>query len=84
MPAHLDADRTQYADLVSGAARPVQQLSGTERHSLRIVFGFDAIPAAFLTNVLAEKLIRAGMQNAHVQRIPLHFDTRPIHPGGNP
>jgi hypothetical protein len=64
---------TQYADLVSGAARSVQQLSGTGRHSLRVVFGFDAIPVAFLTNVL----IRAGTQDAHMQRIPLHFDESP-------
>src|SRR3974390_1109783 len=64
---------TQRADLHSGTARSMQQLSGTERHFLWVVFALDAIPAAFLANVLAEKLIRTGMQNMHVQCIPLHF-----------
>src|SRR5258708_15492340 len=72
---------TQYADLISGVACSPQQLRGAQRHFLWVVVGFDAIPAAFLADVLAEKLIRAGIENAHVQRIPLHFDESPDPPG---
>jgi hypothetical protein len=48
---------TQHADLGSRAARSMQQLSGTEWHFLCVVFVLDAIPAAFLANVLTKKLI---------------------------
>ena len=61
----IDGHR-QYADLFPSVARSMQQLRGTERHFLWVVFALDAIPAAFLANVLAEKLTRAGMQDAYV------------------
>jgi hypothetical protein len=61
-------------------ARSAQQLSGTEWHFLWVVFALDAVPTAFLADMLTEKLIRVGMQDAHVQRIPLHFDASPDPP----
>ena len=65
----------EYTDLFPSVARSAQQLRGTERHFLWVVLAFDAIPAAFLPDMLAEKLIRAEMQDTHLQIIPLHFDT---------
>src|SRR5580700_2005159 len=52
---------------------PTQELRGAERHFLWVVFFLDAISAALLTQVLAKKLVGVRVQDAHVQRIPLHL-----------
>jgi hypothetical protein len=44
---------------------------------LWVVFFLDAIPAALLTQMFAKKLIGVGMEDAHVQRVPLHFHGTP-------
>ncbi len=50
----IDGHR-QYANLPSGVARTAQQLRGAQGHFLWVVLALDAIPAAFLANVFAEK-----------------------------
>src|SRR5438105_15351358 len=50
-----------------------QQLRRVERHFLGVIFFLDAISAALLTQVLAKKLVGVGMQDTHVQLIPLHL-----------
>src|SRR6516225_12395244 len=65
----------QLAELSDGSSRmfgATQQLRGAERHFLRVVFFLDAISATFLAEMLTKKLARVGMQDAHVQLIPLH------------
>src|SRR5438445_3953468 len=65
----------ELADLGSGVFGAPQELRRAQRHFLGVVFLLDAISTAFLAQVLAKKLVCTGMQDAHVQRIPLHFDT---------
>src|SRR5271155_783674 len=60
----------------SASSRP-QELRRAERHFLRVVFFLDAISAALLAQVLAKKLAGAGMQDTHVQLIPLHLHRPP-------
>src|SRR5262249_62047832 len=52
---------------------PPQQLCCTQRHFLWVVFFLDAISAALLAEMLAQKLVGAGMQDAHMQRVLLHL-----------
>jgi len=74
----------EHADLRACTTCSSQQLSDAQRHSLGIVFGLDAIPAAFLAEMLAEELIPNGIEDAHAQRIPLHFDKSPDLSGWQP
>ena len=67
----------ELADLGSGVFGAPQQLRRAQRHFLGVVFFLDAISAAFLAQVLAKKLVGVGMQDAHVQRIPLHLHGPP-------
>lgn len=53
------------------------ELRGAQRHFLGVVLFLDAISAALLTYMLAEKLISGRMQDAHVQRVPIHLHGRP-------
>src|ERR1700751_5797583 len=64
----------QLAELASLGAcmcSPPQELRCAQRHFLGVICFFDAVSAAFLTEMFA-KLISARMQDAHVQRVPLH------------
>src|SRR5262245_34212735 len=62
------------ANMRSGASGARQQLNGCERRLLRIVFRTDAVPAALLADMLAQQLVRFGMEDANVKRIPLDVD----------
>src|SRR2546425_4172230 len=62
------------ADVRSSASRPRQQLRCGEWRFLRIVLRADAMPAALLPDMLAEKLMRFRIENANVKRIRLNID----------
>jgi hypothetical protein len=42
-----------------------------------VVFFLDAVSTAFLTQMFAKKLVGVRMQDAHVQRVPLHLHGTP-------
>src|SRR5436189_2090295 len=63
----------ELAGLGAGMSSSPQQLRRAQRHFLGVIFFLDAIAAAFLTQVLAKKLVGVGMQDTHVQLIPLHL-----------
>src|SRR5437016_9427636 len=65
---------TECADMSSGAGSARQQLRRRERRLLGVVLRLDAMPAAFLADMLAQKLMDSGIENADVKQIPLHFD----------
>src|SRR5215510_12370290 len=44
-----------------------------QRHFLGEIFFLDAIATALLAQMFAKKLVGAGMQDAHVQCVPLHL-----------
>src|SRR2546425_572034 len=67
----------ELADTGSGMFGAPQQLRRAQRHLLGVVFFLDAISATSLAQVLAKKLAGAGMQDAHVQLIPLHLHGPP-------
>src|SRR5262252_8326382 len=70
----------QLAELASLGAcmcSPPQQLRRAQGHFLWVIFFLDAIAAALLAQMLAEKLVGVGMQDAHVQRVPLHLHGTP-------
>src|SRR5215469_3374513 len=69
----------ELADLSSGVFGASQQLRRAQRHFLWVVFFLDAISAAFLTHMLAKKLVGAVLEFPHVPFIPLHF-----HPSSGP
>jgi len=54
-----------------------QELRRAQRHFLGVVFFLDAISASSLAQVLAKKLAGAGMQDTHVQLVPLHLHRSP-------
>src|SRR5215472_17486132 len=54
-----------------------QELRRAQGHFLWVIFFLDAIAAALLAQMLAEKLVGVGMQDAHVQRVPLHLHGTP-------
>src|SRR2546422_2230131 len=62
------------ADVRSGAGGTRQQLSRRERRLLGIVFRVNAMPAALLPDVLAQKLMCFRIENADVKRIPLDLN----------
>jgi hypothetical protein len=51
---HGLAERT---DVSAGAARTPQQLRSAQRGALGVIFGLDAIPAAFLAHVFAQQFV---------------------------
>src|ERR1700741_109130 len=66
----------QLAELASLAAcvcSAPQELRRTQRHFLWVIFFLDAISAALLTQMFAKKLVGVGMQDAYMQRVPLHL-----------
>src|SRR2546425_1317508 len=65
---------TESADVNSGTIRTRQQLRRCKRRLLWIVFRTDAMPAALLPDMLAQKLVGSGIENADVKRIPLNVD----------
>ena len=67
----------ELARLGAGMSSSPQQLRRAQRHFLGVIFFLDAISAALLTQMLAKKLVGVRMQDAHVQRIPLHFHRTP-------
>src|SRR5215470_16600595 len=67
---------TKRTNLSAGPARPRQQLNGSEWSFLGIVLRTNAVPAALLTDMLAEQLMRLRIENTDVQPIPL---TLPLH-----
>src|SRR5208337_5384583 len=67
----------ELADLGAGALSTPQELRCAQWHFLGVVFFLDAIPAALLAQVFAKELAGAGMQDTHVQLIPLHFHGSP-------
>src|SRR5712691_3626582 len=62
------------ADLRSGTSGTSQQLRCGEGGFLGIVLGLDAMPATFLSDVLAQELMGLRIENADVKRIPLDVD----------
>src|SRR5579872_6027215 len=60
------------ADVRAGAARSPQQLRSTQRGSFGVIFGLDAIPAAFLAHVFAQQLAGFGIEQADEHLVPLH------------
>src|SRR5262249_38628747 len=67
----------ELADLRSGMFGAPQQLRRAQRHFLWVVFFLDAIATALLAQMFAKKLVSVRMQDAHVQRVPLHFHGTP-------
>src|SRR5215470_14899738 len=67
----------ELADLRSGMFGAPQQLRRAQRHFLGVIFFLDAIAAALLAQMLTQELVGAGMQDAHVQRTPLHLHGTP-------
>src|SRR5215467_16323565 len=65
---------TKRTNLSTGPVRPRQQLNGSEWSFLGIVLRTNAVPAALLTDMLAEKLMRFRIKNTDVQGIPLNLD----------
>src|SRR5437870_77553 len=65
---------TECADVRSSAGSASQQLRCGKRRFLRIVFRADAMPAALLPDMFAEKLMRFRIENADVKRIRLNVD----------
>src|SRR5271156_4882936 len=53
------------ADVSAGAARAPQQLRSAQRGAFGVVFGFDAIPAAFLAHMFAQQLAGFGIEQAN-------------------
>src|SRR2546428_9347160 len=68
---------TERADVNSGTIRARQQLRRCKRRLLGIVFRTDAMPAALLPDMLAQKLVGSGIENADVKGIPLNIDELP-------
>ena len=66
----------ELADMRPGIGRHFQQLHCAERGALRTVFVFDAAATARLTQMLAQKLPGARIEQANVQSVPLD----PHHP----
>ena len=65
------------ADVRPGAARSPQHLRSAQWCSLGMVLFFDAIPSALLAYVFAQKLPGLGIEQTHVQLIPLHAQHAP-------
>src|ERR1700746_2678132 len=59
------------ADVRASTTRSPQQLRRAQRGSLGMVFGLDAIAAAFLANVLTQQLAGLGIEQTDKQLIPL-------------
>ena len=62
------------ADVGPGSAGASQHLSRREGRLFRIVFRSDAMPAAFLPDMLTQQLVRSWIENTDVERIPLDID----------
>src|SRR6516165_4709950 len=72
LPLPLIDQLAELADLRSGMFGASQQLRRAQRHFLGVIFLLDAIAATLLAQMFAQELVGAGMQDAHVQRVPLH------------
>src|SRR6516164_2448255 len=68
---------TELASLGACMCSTPQELCCAQRHFLGMVFFLDPVSAALLAQMLAEKLVGIGMQDAHVQRVPLHLHGTP-------
>jgi hypothetical protein len=61
------------------SAGAAEQLHHTERGSLGMVLGLDAIPAPFLTYMFSQQQSSFGIEDTNAKFIPLDF-----HPASNP
>src|SRR4029077_4464700 len=68
---------TELASLGTGMCSAPQELRCAQRHFLGVILFLDAVSATLLAQMLAEKLVGVRMQDAHVQRIPLHLHRTP-------
>src|SRR5262250_799145 len=60
------------ADVCTGASCAPQQLRNAQRRALGVIFGLDAIPAAFLAHMFAQQLAGLRIEQADKQLVPLH------------